>query len=194
MVGIPTGFILHRVAPKFLYSDVIALGASCWTVAILNLFSAKLVGQPEESFLSPLHGIYRAFSETGPDQEWSQPELQGLHDTIALLPKQQLLPVDPLSDFGKQVKLILTQCKYTMLSDLAARAYPDAERLLDLTRQLFQDQTIHVELVAANQLSKHDMGMRAVSCSKNGKVRLMIGCETRVVSGTHDPLNAIYQE
>lgn len=193
-VGIPTGFILHRVAPKFVYSDVLALGAACWTVAVLNLFAGKLVGYPEESHLLALHGSYKGYSGTGPDQEWSQAELQGLHDTISLLPKEQRLPVDPSSDFGKHIKLVLVQRMYTNLPKLASRAFPNAEKLLDLTRQVFQDQTIRVELVTVSHFSKYDKAMRAVSSCTKGTIKLMVGCETKVESSTHDPLAAIYQE
>jgi hypothetical protein len=193
-VGLPIGFILHRVAPKFGYSDIIALGAAAWTTAILTLFAAKLVGKPEEHLLPSIQERYGSYSGPGPDQEWSQPELRGLHEKLSLLPSGERLHVDPKSDFGKQVKLILAQCRYTKLPDIAAKAFPEAEKLLELSGKLFDEEAILVELVSVDHFSKYDRAMRAVSSSANGVVKLLVGCETKRVPQSEDPLVAIYEE
>jgi hypothetical protein len=160
----------------------------------LSLFAAKLVGKPKPIPLPTIEGTYGAYSGPGPDQAWSQPELRGLHDKLSMLPKGERLHVDPKSDFGKQVKLILAQCRYTKLPGLAAQAFPEAEKLLELSSKLFDERSILVELVSVDHFSKYDRAMRAVSSSMKGTVKLLVGCETKGVSQTQDPLLAIYQE
>jgi hypothetical protein len=193
-VGLLVGFLLHREVSKFPFSDILALGSASWTVAILSLFAAKLVGKPEEHLLPTAQGTYNAYSGPGPDQEWSQQELRGLHEKLSLLPKEELLPVDPQSDFGKQVQLILAHCKYTDLPDLSARAFPDAGKLFELTSKLFTERKVIVELVSIKHLSKYDQALRAVSSSVNGTVKLLVGCGSTVAARGEDPLSTIYQE
>jgi hypothetical protein len=193
-VGLPLGFILHHELPNFVYSEIIALGAATWTVAILSLWAGKIVGSPVERPLKALKGSFHAYSAPGPDQAWSQPELQSFHDKLTGLADGERFPVDPESDFGQQVKLILRQWRYTRLPELAARAFPDAEKLLELTENLFQEGSVGVELVSVDHLIKYDRAMRAVSSENNNRIRLLVGCETRDISQNHDPLSGFYHE
>jgi hypothetical protein len=193
-VGLPLGFILYHELPTFLYSEIVALGVATWTTAILSLWAAKIVGNPVERPLGRLEGSFHAYSAPGPDQNWSQPELQSLHDKLTGLANGERFRVDPESDFGRQVKLILRQWRYTELPELATQAFPDTEKLLGLTEKLFQEESITVELVSVDHLMKHDRTMRAVSSEINQNVRLFVGCETKSVPLNCDPLPQFSQE
>jgi hypothetical protein len=195
-VGLPVGFILHHEKPKYLYAyaDIIALGAATWTAAILSLWAGKIVGSPFERTPGTPESSFHAYSAPGPDQAWSQPELQSLHDKLTGLADAERFPVDPESDFGQQAKVLLRQWRYTKLPELAARAFPDAEKLLELTEKLFQEGFIHVELVSVDHFTKHDRAMRAVSSGNNGNIRLLVGFETKFIAQNHDPLPGFYQE
>jgi hypothetical protein len=194
--GLTLGFILHHEQPKYVhaYSDIIALGVATWTAAILSLWAAKMVGSPVERTLGALEGSFRAYSAPGPDQAWSQPELQSLHDKLTGLSDGERFPVHPESDFGQQVKHILRQWRYTKLPELADRAFPDAEKLLELTEKLFLEGSVNVELVSVDHLIRHDRAMRAVSSEYNGSIRLLVGCETKYIPQNQDPLPGFYQE
>ena len=195
-VGIPVGFILHHEQPNYVYAyaDILALGSATWTAAILSLWAGKIVGGPVEKKLGSLKGSFHAYSAPGPDQAWSQPELQSLHDKLTGLADGERFPVDPDSDFGQHVKVILRQWRYTKLPELADRAFPDAEKLLELTEKLFQEGSVNVELVSVDHLIKHDRAMRAVSSENEGNIRLLVGCETKYIAQNQDPLPGFYQE
>ena len=178
-----------------MFSDIVALGSATWTVAILTLFAAKIVIRPEEKFLRPLQRSFRAYCLPGSDdQSWSQPELQGLYDKLSILPERERLSVAPQSEFGVQVKLILSHRRCSTLSDLAAEAFPEAENLFELTGKLFDEESIRVQLASVEHFSKYDQSMAAISSSVNGHVYLIVGCETTGISRGDDPLKAIYQE
>jgi hypothetical protein len=195
-VGLPVGFILHREQPQHVYpyADILALGSATWTAAILSLWAGKIVGGPVEKKLGSLDGSFHAYSAPGPDQAWSQPELQSLHDKLTGLSDGERFPVDPDSDFGQHVKVILRQWRYTKLPELADQAFPDAEKLLELTEKLFQEGSVNVELVSVDHLIKHDRAMRAVRSDNEGNIRLLVGCETKYVAQNQDPLPGFYQE
>ncbi|KAK0103063.1 hypothetical protein ONS96_005674 [Cadophora gregata f. sp. sojae] len=191
-IGLPLGFILEYEAPDFIYSNVVALGVSCWTVAILSLWAGKIVGPPEEKMqpLSASNGAYNAYSSPGADHEWSQPELQSLYEQLSDLSEKERLLVDPDSEFGSQVKLILEQCSHAELPEIAKRAFPEAETLLKLSIQMFRERFIHVELMSVDHFS--DPSMRAISSVENDQIRLLVACETKRVSKTEDPLQGFY--
>lgn len=193
-IGLPLGFILHHEFPHFVYTDIIALGTATWTVAILSLWAGKIVGKPEEKPLSTIDGSFLAFNGIGEDQKWSQSELQGLQDKLSGLPRGERLVVDPKSSFGTQINLILKKCNYTDLSEMESRAFPEGQKLLDLTGKVFDDGTITVKLVSIDHFAKYDRAMRAVSHTVDNKVELFVGCETKYMSQNHDPLPGFYQE
>jgi hypothetical protein len=193
-VGLPLGFVLHYRLPNFVYSEIIALGVATWTVAILSLWAGKIVGTPIERPLQTLEGSFHAYSAPGPDQAWSQPELQSLHDKLTGLEDGERFPIDPDSDFGQNVKTILRKWRYTKLPELAARAFPDAEKLLELSEKLFQEGLVTVELVSVDHLIKYDRAMRAVSSEINDRIRVFVGCETKGIYQNQDPLPWFYQE
>jgi hypothetical protein len=193
-IGLPLGFILHHEFPHFVYTDIIALGVATWTVAILSLWAGKIIGTPDEKRLSSIKGEFRGYSGCGPDQGWSQPELQSLHDKLSKLPRGERLVVDPKSDFGKQVSLILERCRYSKLPELASRAFPEAQKLLELANKVFDNHTVTIKLVSVDHFTKHDKAMRAVSHVVKDKVQLFVGCETKYISRNHDPLPGFYQE
>ena len=177
-----------------MYSDVVALAAATWTVAILSLFAGKIVGRPENHIPPTSQGSYHAYSGPGLDQSWSQPELKGFYDQLEDLPKSERLHVDPNSAFGHQVSQILNRCGYTKLTDLAQRAFPEAEHLLGLSSKLLSEGKVKVELVSIEHFSKYDHTMRAVSSINGTSVNLLVGCKTKCISKGQDPLPAFYQE
>lgn len=193
-VGLPIGFILENKLHRFVYSDVIALASATWTVAILSLFAAKIVGKPEEHPPASAQGLCHFYCGPGPEQSWSQPELKGLYDQLAELPKSEKLHIDPNSSFGHQVSQILNQCAYTKLSSLAERAFPEAEQLLSLSGKLFKGGQIRVELVSVDHFARYDRAIRAVSHTNGAAVSLLVGCVTKCISRGQDPLPGFYHE
>jgi hypothetical protein len=193
-VGLPLGFILEHEVPGFIYSDVIALAAATWTVAILSLFAAKIVGKPENHVTPSSQGSYHAYSGPGIEQSWSQPELKGLYNQLEKLPKSEKLHIDPNSAFGHQVSQILNRCGHTKLRDLAQRAFPEAENLLGLSGKLFNEGKVEIEMVSIEHFSQYDHAMRAVSIINGASVNLLVGCKTKCISKGQDPLPGFYQE
>jgi hypothetical protein len=193
-IGLPLGFVLHHEFPEFVYADIIALGAATWTVAILSLWAGKIVGKPDAKPLPTIEGHFLAFNGTGEDQKWSQPELKAFQEKLSGLPQGERLEVDPMSGFGMQIKLILEKCGYTHLSDIESRAFPEAQKHLELTGKVFDYGTITVKLVSVDHFAKYDRAMRAVSHTIDEKVELFVGCETKYISRNHDPLPGFYQE
>ncbi|CZT05212.1 related to glycosyl transferase [Rhynchosporium agropyri] len=192
-IGLPLGFILNAYAPEtFLYSNIVALGVACWTVAILSLWAGKIIGPPEDRIrpLTASDGVYNAYSNPGADHAWSQPEMQSLYEQLSDLSDKERLLVDPDSEFGSQVKLILEQCSDTDLSDVAKRAFPDADALLRLSIQMFRERFINVELMSVDHFS--DPSMRAISSVEDDQIRLLVACETKRVSTNEDPLKGFY--
>lgn len=193
-IGLTLGFVLHHEFPTFGYTDIIALGTATWTVAILSLWAGKIVGKPDEKPLSAIDGSFLAYNGCGPDQCWSQPELQALQDKLGTLPHGERLVVDPRSSFGTQIKLILEKCRHTELPELESRAFPEAQKLLELAGKVFEDGTVTVKLVSVDHFAKYDRAMRAVSHTVDNKVELFVGCETKYISRNYDPLPGFYQE
>jgi hypothetical protein len=163
-------------------------------VAILSLRAGKIVGTPDVKPLSTIEGSFLAYSGCGPDQHWSSPELQAIEDKISRLPHKERMNVDPRSSFGTQIKLILEKCRYTELPDLASRAFPEAQKLLELSSKVFEERIITVKLVSVDHFVKYDRAMRAVSRTVNNKVELFVGCETKYISHNCDPIPGFYQE
>ncbi|EKD19488.1 hypothetical protein MBM_02725 [Drepanopeziza brunnea f. sp. 'multigermtubi' MB_m1] len=191
-VGLPLGFVLDHKLPSFPYGNIVALGAACWTVAILSLWAGKIVGPPEDRPRPPLssQGAYNAYSSPGPDHAWSQPELRSLYEQLSSLSKKERLTVDPESAFGSHVRLIIDQFNQVELPGIAKSAFPDAPALLQLSMQMFRERAIHVELMSVEHFS--DPSMRAISSTEDGQIRLLVACETRRVSKTNDPLHGFY--
>jgi hypothetical protein len=144
--------------------------------------------------LGHIAGAFHAYFAPGADQAWSQPELQSLHDKLTGLAKGERFPVDPESDFGKKVKLRLRELRYTELPELAAQAFPEAEKLLELSEKLFKEGSVTLELVSVEHLIKYDRTMRAVSSQINQKICLFVGYETKSVPRNDDPLPQFHQE
>ena len=149
---------------------------------------------PEVKPLSTIEGSFLAYNGCGPDQHWSLPELRAIEDKISKLPDKERLNVDPSSSFGTQIKFILEKCRYTELPDLASRAFPEAQKLLELSSKVFEERIITVKLVSVDHFAKHDRAMRAVSHTVDNKVELFVGCETKYISNGYDPLPGFYQE
>ncbi|KAL3424691.1 hypothetical protein PVAG01_03972 [Phlyctema vagabunda] len=176
-IGFPLGFILRSQFPDFIYADIIALGVATWTVAVLSLWAAKILGPPERLSTSrSTDKTYRAYSSLGPDQAWSQPELQGLLEQLTELPENQLLLIDPGSEFGHEVQQVLTEYSHAKLSELAERAFPEAAVLVRSSKAHFLERMITIEVVALRQFSKYN-AMRAVSSINDAKIRVIFGCD-----------------
>lgn len=194
ILGLILGFSLDHGLPGSVYSDIIALGVACWTVAILSLWGAKIIGPPDDRPRPQklAGGVYHSYSGPGPDHAWSQAELQSLYDELSEVPLKERLPVDPDSDFGVQVKLILDQASYSNLSELAQRAFPDAEALMSLTKRLFRERFIQVELLSVAHFPESDKAMRAISFLQEASVQVRVSCETKQIPKNEDPLLGFY--
>ncbi|TVY94223.1 hypothetical protein LAWI1_G000823 [Lachnellula willkommii] len=136
------------------YTDVVALAAATWTVAILSLFAGKIIGKPEHHIALITEGSYDAYSGPGIDQSWSQPELKGFYHQLEELPKADKVLVQPHSAFGHQVSQLLNGCADAKLTDLAQRAFPEAEHLLGLSGKLFNEGKVKINLISNEHFSK----------------------------------------
>ena len=138
--------------------------------------------------------MFYAYSGPGPDEAWSQPELQSLYVQLSDLSEKERLLVDPESEFGSQVKLILEQCSHNNLPELAKRAFPEADVLLKLSIKLFKEGQLRVELIASEHFTDYDNSLRALSTVQRGTVRILLACETKRVSKNQNPLQGFYWE
>ncbi|TVY29101.1 hypothetical protein LHYA1_G002449 [Lachnellula hyalina] len=193
-VGLPLGFILEHEAPDFKYSDVVALASATWTVAILSLFAGKIIGKFEDHIPLITKGSYDEYSGPGVDQSWSQPELKGFYHQLEGLPRAEKMHIEPQSASGHQVSRLLNRCGDSKLTDLAQRAFPEAEHLLRLSGKLFNEGKVKIELVSIEHFSKYDHAMRAVSHTGNTSVSLLVGCKTKCISTGRDHPPGFYQE
>jgi hypothetical protein len=195
-LGLLVGFVLDYERPGFAYSEIIALGVATWTVAILSLWASKIIRSPED-LPRPQQQPgtqYRAYSTTSNDQAWSQTEMQSLSMQLSDLPDTERLLVDPEYEFGSQVKLTLGQWRHITLSHLSARAFPDAEELLNLTLKLFRERFLNVELISESYFSRYGESLRAVSSSNDVSLRLQVACDSKRITRNRDPIQGFYWE
>ncbi|KAH8802484.1 glycosyl transferase [Xylogone sp. PMI_703] len=193
-VGLPIAFILDHTLPDFIYGTIVGLGSATWTVAILCLWPAKIVGGPKDKSEpgKPSNVVYRSYSGPSSSPSLSQSELESLHKRLSELPEKQRLFVAPDSEFGSHVNLTFERWNHTKLSDLAERAFPESQALLKLASKLFKEQLLTIELVYAGYFSEIDNPLRAVSCIDNGVERLIVSCDPSNVRRNQDPLQGFY--
>ncbi|RFU27099.1 hypothetical protein B7463_g9236, partial [Scytalidium lignicola] len=192
-VGLPTGFILDNTLPHFVYSTIIALGSATWTVAILCLFAARIVGGPKDKTAPTKPDVvYHSYSGPGSSTSLSQAELESLHQRLSELSEKQRLFVAPDSEFGCHVNLTIEQWNHMKLSELAERAFPESQGLLRLASKLFKEQLLTVELVYAGYFSEMDNPVKAVSCVENGVERVMVSFDPSSVKRSQVPLQDFY--
>ncbi|KUJ17442.1 uncharacterized protein LY89DRAFT_53649 [Mollisia scopiformis] len=193
--GLIIGFALDHHFPKWVYSDIIGLGTATWTAAVLSLWAGRIVG-PSEDVPPPItsqQGTYHAYSGPGSDQAWSQAELQSLYEQLSELSEKERLKVEPQSEFGRQVNLILAQCRQTELSDLAKRAFPDAETLINTSGKLFNEKVLRVALVSIDHFSEQGRTMRAISSrEQDGSMVIFAACEAKRITQTQNPMESFY--
>ncbi|KAF8850513.1 hypothetical protein BDZ45DRAFT_696705 [Acephala macrosclerotiorum] len=154
--GLIVGFVLEHQFPKWVYSDIVGPGTATWTAAILSLWAGRIVGPNDDTpqASSSQNETFRACSGPGSDQSWSQAELRSLYEQLSDLSKKERLKVEPQSEFGRQVNMVLAYFRQTSLSELAKRAFPDTEALLNLSAKLFNDKVIIAELVSIDHFSE----------------------------------------
>lgn len=187
-IGLPLGFILDHFYPRFIYCEIIALGVAIWTVAIMSLWAARILGPPEDKprLERTNKDTYHSYSALGPDPSWSQKELQNLFEQVLDLPKSERLLVDPESRLGKEVKHILIQCSHTTLSDLEKKAFPKWEELLTLSRKLFNNRSIMVHLVSLDHFENFGQAMRGVSAFMETSLNLVVGYDNKDTIESYD--------
>lgn len=195
--GLIVGFSLDHQFPKWVYSEIVGLGTATWTAAILSLWASRIVGLDEDTpqnSPSP-NETFRAYSGPGLDQSWSQAELRSLYEQLSDLSKKERLKIEPHSEFGRQVNTVLAYFRQTNLSEVARRAFPDTETLLNLSAKLFNEKVIIAELVSIDHFSEPGRTMRAISSDGKGEsVRILIACEAKRVTKAEDPLQTFYWE
>ncbi|KAH8674812.1 hypothetical protein BGZ60DRAFT_448441 [Tricladium varicosporioides] len=175
-VGLPLGLILHYQMPNFLYSEVIALAAATWTVAILSMWAAKIFGKPKTYSIPEIFNLYHVYSWPGQEQFWSKSELQELYRQVSGLPEKERHYVDPSSAPGHHLLRILTTYGDTKLIDLAERAFPTTEPLLALSCRLFREGSIRVEITPIEIFTAYDNAIRAISSTgANNVLRIYVG-------------------
>ncbi|KAI9927826.1 hypothetical protein MW887_002678 [Aspergillus wentii] len=169
VVGLPVGIALKVCLPKFLYSEVIGLGACGWTVAILSIWTAKMgVPQKVDSPVE-LGRTFHAYTTAWADPEWSQQELQTFFENMSLIPFESRLKLDPNSHPGVEVKNILLSRREEPRIE---EAFPSAKEIVSKAIGAWERGNILLELVPQGLLGP---GIRALSCNTESQLKLAIG-------------------
>lgn len=168
-VGLPIGIALKLCLPKFLYAQVIGLGAATWTVAILSLWTAK-IGMPKKVD-SPveLGRTFHAYTTPWADPEWSQQELQTFYENLSLIPTDSRMRLDPHSHPGTEVKIILRSRREVSGIE---EAFPNGNNIVSMAIGAWERQEVCIELVPLGSLGP---GIRALGCTTPNRVFLSIG-------------------
>jgi glycosyltransferase involved in cell wall biosynthesis len=169
IIGLPVGIAIKVSRPDFIYSSVIALGISTWSVAILSLWTAK-IGMPKK-VQSPveLGRTFHAYVAPWADPEWSQQELQTFYEDIVSKPHSPRLLLSTQSQLGLQVKSILLSRKAELR---ISEAFPKLDSVIEWAMAAWERNKISINLVYRDDLGA---GIRALSCTRDDHLNILIG-------------------
>ncbi|KAI1002392.1 hypothetical protein K3495_g5809 [Podosphaera aphanis] len=193
-LGIPFGQALRYFFPEFIYCDVSALGVATWTAAILSLwfarirtkkpkFNLKILGNNPEYDRIQGEGIYFAFTDPGKDSYLSQDELRIIFHNLLEIREEERYRIDPEVYPGLEVSSILLRAlgeyrnPHEEYSKFALEAFPNALELLASAVIALDSGEIIIDIVPIKAMADHFGHLNAISCIKNEKLRIFIGCE-----------------
>ncbi|KAF7122624.1 hypothetical protein CNMCM5793_000649 [Aspergillus hiratsukae] len=182
-VGAVVGFlacILLRVLPReFAYSGVLGLAVGTWTTAIASFFRAE-VAWPRAQKLTDVakdkDAVTYTCSTLEPDPDFSQNTLSNTFDAIRALSPELRYKLDPSQHPGAEVMHILRSKSEAKTSPSLQQAFPEAERILHRTAELWQSGETVVELVSARHLMlpPQDPTMRAIAQRTGDRLHIFI--------------------
>ncbi|OXV07818.1 hypothetical protein Egran_04421 [Elaphomyces granulatus] len=169
VIGLPIGFSLRLLRPDFAYSGVITLGVTTWTLALLCLWSAK-IGMPKK-VESPveLGRSFHAYMAPWSDPEWSQQELQTMYEGLLSVSRGSRLIISPRDQLGLDIKSVLLSRK---TEPRILEAFPGSENLVKWAIEAWEKGNLSIEILHREKLCP---GIRALSCTSNDQLRLLIG-------------------
>ncbi|KAJ5885022.1 hypothetical protein N7495_009532 [Penicillium taxi] len=168
-IGLPLGIALKACLPEFIYSAVIGLGTATWIVAILSFMNSKMSMPSKVPSPVELGKTFHAFTTPWEDPEWSQQELQSFYENLAIVPVESRFKLDPTAHPGLQVEAILRNHRQQFR---VQEAFPNSNDIVDLAISSWKKGDVYVELLPHGSMGP---GIRALSCSEDGKLRLAIG-------------------
>jgi hypothetical protein len=175
-LGIPAGFLMRHFLPNFLFSDVCALGIATWSVAILSLWAVTIVQRTPDFPLRQTQNGYHALYNPGANPELSQEELQSIFSYVVALPENSRSQLFPDTYQGQQIVSMLQVNLEGLVPELAKRAFPEYQMLLDGTATAFADGKIVVHLVPPRSINPDRQTTRAISHTGD-IVRILIACD-----------------
>lgn len=122
---------------------------------------------------------FHAYTDTGPDEEWSQSELQAFTDKLRSGPKENRFRVLPFGHPGDQITAILLSCTHDSLSRLALQAYPAMPFLVQRVVLAWQNGLIKVFIVPMQSVSEDSTDLRAISQYSDGRLTLYVASDSK---------------
>ncbi|KHJ35338.1 putative glycosyl group 1 family protein [Erysiphe necator] len=197
ILGILTGQLLRYSVPSFIYCDVIALTVATWTAAILSLWFAQIKSKRSDLRIYKVSGknlvnahnkngsIYHAFTELEKDPLLSQDEL---HTIFQGMLRVRYNRINPQTCPGLQIRSILLDSlgiyhnPREELTKFALRAFPNAASLLKLAVIYLEQGDVVIDCVPIKIMTNYFIGLRAVSCFKDDKLRIVFGCDVENIN------------
>lgn len=169
VVGLPLGIALKICIPGFRYPQVIGLGASTWTVAILSMWTAKMgIPRKVDSPAVPAR-TFHAYLAPWEDPKWSQHELQSFYKNMYRTAIESRLKLSPDTHPGIEVKDLLLSHKGEPRME---EAFPNSDDIVSMAIEEWEKGNIEIELVSPDLLGP---GIRALSCGTESHLSLVIG-------------------
>lgn len=122
---------------------------------------------------------FHAYTGAGPDEEWSQSELQAFADKLRTGPKEDRFRVLPFGHPGDQITAILLSCTHDTLSRLALQAYPAMPFLVQRIVLAWQNGLIKVFIVPMHSVAGDTSDLRAISHYSDGRMTLYIASDAK---------------
>ncbi|KAF2751551.1 glycosyltransferase family 4 protein [Sporormia fimetaria CBS 119925] len=122
---------------------------------------------------------YHAYNGSGPDQMYSQSELQAFVEKLRSGPKEDRYRVSPFGHPGDQVTTHLLACNHDTLSRLALQAFPAAPYLVQRLVLAWQNGLIKVFIVPIQTVVDPESDLRAISEYVGGRLSLFVASDSK---------------
>jgi hypothetical protein len=122
---------------------------------------------------------FHAYKSIGPDEEWSQPELQAFTEKLRSGPKEDRYRVLPFGHPGDQITATLLSCTHESLSRLVLQAYPAMPFLVQRIVLAWQNGLIKVFITPMQTVADGKSDIRAISHYLNGHLTLYVASDSK---------------
>jgi hypothetical protein len=122
---------------------------------------------------------YHAYNGAGPDQRYSQSELEAFVNKLWSSPKDDRFRILPFGNPGDQVTAQLLSCNHESLSRLALQAFPAMPYLVQRIVLAWQNGLIKVFIVPMQSVVGLEMDLRAISQYTDGRLTLFVASDSK---------------